>query len=192
MRIRAVVVASLIILGLSFGCRNALSPTGDRNRAPETWITGAPQDTITIHERDGTQTPPVVRKVPTRFHMYWAGSDVDGAVVGFYWAVVETLPQAPEGTSGIPPLPGPRTSQYRYTTRTDSTFSFNVSEFSPDRRHAFYIYAVDDKGRADPTPARFTFDALDRFPPLPVFDVSEGTGQFFRVSSHGVVQATNV
>src|SRR5437870_3182295 len=131
MRIRAVVVLSLIALGLCIGCRNALSPNVDRDRAPETWITAAPQDTLTVRE-GGNVVVPIPRSIPTRFHLYWAGSDADGAVVGYYWAVVETLPQAPEGTNGIPPLPGPRTSQYRFTTRTDSVFSFNVSEFSPD------------------------------------------------------------
>ena len=118
--------------------------------------------------------------------MYWAGSDVDGAVVGFYWAVVETLPLPIEGSPNVPPLPGPRTSQYQFTARTDSTFTFNVSEFRKDRQHAFFIYAVDDKGRADATPARFIFNALDRFPPLPIFDLAAVTGRVVRVITHGV------
>ncbi len=192
MRVRAVVVLSLITLALSIGCRNALSPNIDRDRAPETWITAAPPDTVSVRNRDGTATPPKIYSVPTRFHLYWAGSDADGTVVGFYWAVVETLPQPAEGTSLIPPLPGPRASQYRFTTKTDSIFSFNVSEFSPDRQHAFYIYAVDDKGKGDPTPARFIFNALDRFPPLPVFDVSAATGKHAIVSVHGTVTLQDV
>src|SRR2546425_13342436 len=122
MRIRAVIVLSLITLALSFGCRNALSPNIDRDRPPETWITAAPQDTVSVRESNGSTTPGVIRSIPTRFHLYWAGSDPDGAVVGFYWAVVETLPRPAEGTTSIPPLPGPRASQYRFTTKTDSIF----------------------------------------------------------------------
>ena len=186
MRIRAIVALSLIIICLSIGCRNALSPNVDRNRAPETWLTAAPLDTLTARDPAGVivgiNRPSTI---PYRFHMYWAGSDVDGAVVGYYWAVTETLPTPAEGTNILPPLPGPRTSQYRFTTRTDSTFTFNVSEYSPDRPHAFYIYAVDDKGRGDATPARFVFNALDRFPPVPVMDVSQGTGRITRLLVHG-------
>ena len=53
-----------------------------------------------------------------RFHLYWAGSDHDGEVRGFYWAVTETV-----GTPGIPiepPLPAPKPSDYHYTAKTDS------------------------------------------------------------------------
>ena len=32
-----------------------------------------------------------------RFHIYWAGSDKDGAIAGFYYAVVETIPVPPPG-----------------------------------------------------------------------------------------------
>src|SRR6266478_457334 len=149
MRVRAVVVLFLIVLGFVSGCRGALSPNVDRDRPPETWLTAAPQDTVTIHRSDRGIDIPVIHTIPIRFHMYWAGSDQDGAVVGYFWAVVETLPQPIPGTFFIPPLPAPRTSQYRFTTRTDSTFTFNVSEFAPDRQHAFFIFAVDDKGKGD-------------------------------------------
>jgi hypothetical protein len=175
------VVFVALILGLSIGCRSALAPNVSRNRAPETWITAAPQDTITTTEKSGDHTHAPIQTIPIRYHMYWAGSDVDGAVVGYYWAVTETLPTPPEGTTGLAPLPGPRPSQYRFTTKTDTTLSFDVSEFRPDRQHAFFIYAVDDKGRADPTPARFIFNALDRFPPIPKIDVGQGTGIVARV-----------
>jgi len=191
MRLRAAFVVSLIILSLSIGCRNALSPHVDRNRAPETWITAAPLDTITIRERGLPPQTPTIGTVPYRFHMYWAGADYDGAVVGFYWAVVETLPKPDPttGTTALPPLPGPRPSDYHWTTRTDSTFTFNVSEYRPDRQHAFFIYAVDDKGRADATPARFVFNALDRFPPKPVLDVSQALGWSYFVPQHGRIDS---
>lgn len=191
MRIRAVIVLFLSFVGLSLGCRNALSPNVDRNHPPETWLTGAPMDSITTRGSGGGRDPAQIHTIPIRFHMYWAGSDQDGAVVGYYWAVVETLPQPIEGTNILPPLPGPRANQYHFTTKTDSVFVFNVSEFAPDRQHAFFIYAVDDKGKADPTPARFIFNALDRFPPLPIFDVASATGKVWRVKTHGVPTSTD-
>ena len=63
-------------------------------------------------------------------HGYMAGSyarDKDGAVAGFYWAVVETLPRPVPG-QGLPTLPGPKPQDYHFTTKTDSTFVFDVAE----------------------------------------------------------------
>ena len=172
---RVAAVFCLVLVAWSASCRKTLGPEGG-DIAPETWIVAAPQDTVTT--RDSTNTPiaPQIGRIPFRFHMYWAGSDRDGAVVGFYWAVVETLPVAPAGSPTVPPLPGPKARDYRYTTRTDSIFVFTTSVETNERQHAFYIYAVDDKGRADPTPARFVFRAYDRFPPRAVIDECSATG----------------
>ena len=177
MRLRVGLLLCLFAIIAMVGCRKPLAPNVERNKAPETWITAAPFDTITLVRGD----PPQPRTIPIRFHVYWAGSDQDGSVVGYYLAVVETIPFPP-----LPPLPGPRPSDYRYTTRTDSILVFTVAEDIPDRQHAFYIYAVDDKGKADPTPARFIFSALDRYPPLPVFDAAFATGTvyFYDASGH--------
>src|SRR5580765_4026108 len=145
MQIRAVLLLLFFAVILGVGCRKPLSPNVDRNRAPETWIVAAPQDTITVKDPSSGQAgKPTVGTIPVRFHMYWAGSDQDGAVVGFYWAVVETVTTPPEGFNELPQLPGPKAVDYKFTPRSDTTFIFNVSEASPDRQHAFYIYAVDD------------------------------------------------
>lgn len=160
-------------------------PNVDTNEAPETWITAAPQDTVTTKDNVGRVIPPVIRTIPVIFHVYWAGSDMDGDVVGFYYAVVETLATPLPGSNLPPNLPGPKPQDYRFTTKTDSTFIFNVSEFSPDRQHAFYIYAVDDRGKPDPTPARFIFNATDRFPPIPIIDEASATGDIFRQRPDG-------
>ena len=168
MRLRVGVVLCLLAAPWGLGCRQPLIPNTDRNQPPETWVTAAPVDTVTLVKGERPQ----ISKIPFRFHVYWAGSDHDGAVAGFYWAVVETLARIPEGQLFLPNLPGPRASQYQYTTRTDSTFIFNVAEDIPDRMHAFFIYAVDNQGKPDPTPARFIFNAEDRFPPLPCIDAT--------------------
>jgi hypothetical protein len=183
MRLRVGLLLCLFAAIAAVGCRKPLTPNVDRNKAPETWITAAPFDTITLVKGQR----PLPGTIPIRFHVYWAGGDQDGAVVGYYWAVVETLPFAPEG--GTPPLPGPTPRDYHYTTRSDSTFIFDVAEDVPDRQHAFFVYAVDDKGKPDPTPARFIFNALDRFPPLPVFDEASATGTRYFFDSGGVLQS---
>src|SRR4029079_17722329 len=57
----------------------------------------------------------------------------------------------------------------------------------PDRQHAFYIYAVDNQGKGDPTPAHFVFIALDKFPPRPVIEVANATGTIVNVNPDGSV-----
>lgn len=144
-------------------------------------------DTITDRPSVGAPQPGKPGELPVRYHLYWAGSDLDGAVTGFYWAVVETLPVPPGDGLGVPSLPGPKPQDYRFTTRTDSIFIFTASEDVPVREHTFFIYAVDNKGRPDPTPARFMFRAYDRFPPLAVIDSAVAVGTIYTLNSGGGV-----
>lgn len=179
-------LASLMAAGS--GCRKPMTPNIDRNEAPETWITAAPLDTLTtINEdtrRPDPETGPSISTIPVRFHLYWAASDRDGAIAGFYYAVVETTAAPLEG--GIfAPLPGPKPQDYHFTTKTDTTFIFTVSEMFTDRRHAFYIYAVDNNGKADPTPARFIFNAIDKFPPRAEFTLAQATGPYVSLTYDG-------
>jgi len=188
MRWRVGVVLCFFAAYFGIGCREPLKPNIDRNQAPETWITAAPFDTITIRDPGGNPVgDPSPGTIPVRFHVYWAGADKDGAVAGFYWAVVETLPRPVPG-QGLPSLPGPKPQDYHFTTKTDSFFVFSVAEDIPDRQHAFFIYSVDNQGKPDPTPARFVFTAQDRFPPIPIFDecTCAGTVYFFN-SAHVLV-----
>ncbi|MEO5618640.1 MAG: hypothetical protein ABIS67_12805 [Candidatus Eisenbacteria bacterium] len=177
MRLRAglILFCSISLILFAGGCRKPLAPTFDRNQAPETWITAAPLDTITY--REGVrpiQTDPSF--IPFRYHLYWAGSDPDGKVAGFYFAIVETLPLPIAPATTPPPLPGPKAKDYKFTAKTDSVFIFSVSDSRADREHAFYIYAVDNNGKPDPTPARFIFNSIDRYPPVPIIDSFVATG----------------
>jgi hypothetical protein len=187
MRLRVGAALCLFLAFWGAGCRKALAPNNIDNQAPETWIVAAPQDTITTRDPFNIPIKPQIGKIPVRFHMYWAGTDRDGTVTGFYWAVVETLPVPAEGTSSVPSLPGPKARDYHFTAATDSIFIFHASEEVSERQHAFYIYAVDDKGRADPTPARFVFSAYDRFPPLAVIDECKATGTEYQLQPGGGV-----
>lgn len=183
MRFRAGLLFFVLTILVGIGCRKPLTPNVDRNQAPETWITAAPQDTITVKDAFGNPLQPTIGTIPFRYHLYWAGADRDGEVAGFYFAVVETIPVAPAGLPSIPPLPGPKPGDYHFTAKSDSIFIFNVSEFSPDRQHAFFIYAVDNQGKADATPARLVFNALDRSPPLPIIPFNSGGRGFGRIAS---------
>jgi len=181
MRFRAGLILLFFIALVAGGCRKPMAPTFDRNKAPETWISAAPMDTLFTRDASGHATPPQVLQISFRYHLYWAGSDPDGSISGFFYAVTETLPDPPnpEIDPNPPPLPGPKARDYHFTARTDSTFVFSVSDGHSDRQHAFYIYAVDNLGKPDPTPARFIFRAFDRFPPLAVIDQFLATGYVF-------------
>jgi hypothetical protein len=191
MRLNVGAVLCLFLALHSTGCRKALEPVTDDNQAPETWITAAPQDTITLRDATGQPIRPELARIPVRFHLYWAGSDRDGAVAGYYFAVVETIPVPQEGLP-LPTLPGPKARDYRFTSKSDSIFIFSTSEFLNERQHAFFVYAVDEKGKPDPTPARFVFRAYDKFPPQPVITEATGTGPVYTLNPGGGVTENTV
>ncbi len=190
MRLRVGLVLCLFLAFLGAGCRKALGPNVDDNQAPETWITAAPQDTITTKSPLGVPIDPSIGRIPVRFHVYWAGADRDGEVVGYYWAVTETLATSPGDGLPIPTLPGPKARDYHFTTKSDSIFIFTASEDVSERQHAFFVYAVDNKGKPDPTPARFIFRAYDRFPPLAIIDEAKAVGRTYTLLSGGGVTPT--
>lgn len=99
--------------------------------------------------------------------------------------MVETLPVPQEGAGSVPSLPGPKARDYQFTTKTDSLFVFHASEEVSERQHAFYIYAVDNKGRPDATPARFVFSSYDRFPPLAIIDELKAVGTIYELLPGG-------
>jgi hypothetical protein len=164
-----------VILVAGPACRNIPTSNTDRNRAPETYLTAAPADSIAGGG---------LERVPHRFRASWSGSDVDGEVVGFYVAVTETTLSA----SGFPfRLPPPKPSQYRFTTSRDSLFIFSVIEGrGADRQHALYVFAVDNQGKVDPTPAVTHLVARDQNLPEIVFLEAVGRGTIYNLLPGGV------
>ena len=191
MRLRVGFVVCFLAF-IAADCRNGLNPGAISNQAPETWITAAPQDTSTIMDGQVVITPGAPRTIPVHFHVYWAGADRDGVVDHYMVAVTEdsvltsTMP-TPGPTPTPPPGSAYKPGAYYATRRTDSLFVFSASDQFPDRHHTLYIYAVDNKGMADPTPARFAFIAIDRSPPVGVFDEASGTGTVYERHGAGVI-----
>ena len=124
----------------------------DRNRPPQTFLVSAPVDTTVDN-----------LAYSYRIHLYWRGEDSDGYVVGFLWAWDD---------SSI--------SNFQFTTRTDSIFMLTVNDSSliasgggttsvagTAKAHTFYIRAVDNLGKADPSLIMFnsrTFKAQTERP----------------------------
>jgi hypothetical protein len=94
-----------------------------------------------------TGAPAPYSQTNYRVHMYWDGSDADGFVAGYYFAWDDTS-----------------SSSWTYTTKADSFFKALIDTAGETRRHTFYVRAVDNEGKLDPTPARVRFDAWTVLP----------------------------
>ncbi len=172
----AVLIGLILVVGS--GCREIATENTDRNRAPETYLSAAPVDSIA----GGGLT-----RIAHRYRANWSGADLDGEVVGFYVAVTETTLDV---QSGVPlRLPPPRPEAYKFTTARESLFTFSVLEGrGSDRQHALYVYSVDNQGRVDATPAVTHFVARDQNLPIVLFTLAEATGQIFESDGLGGVR----
>jgi len=138
------VIATLSSLLFLTGCRKEDEIFIDTNLAPDTRLTSAPAP-----DEDDPDQP---GRTNYRVHLYWEGNDPDGYVVGYYYAWDDTLASA-----------------RIYTSRTDSLFKALIDTAGQTRRHTFYVRAVDNEGKLDPTPARVTFDAWTELPVVTPF-----------------------
>lgn len=157
-------------LALLGGCR-AFEPEAVLvNNPPETYLTGAP-----LQGGGGYY----------HYHMFWYGSDEDGVVEKFVWALTDTSVQI-EDTSDDeedarfnPALDITHLDVGHWTTRTDSIFDFEINQgTAPSIDMTFHLVAVDDRGDFDRTPARLHF-----------FSNTLGTPviEFFRVEGESLV-----
>ncbi len=139
-------VLSAILLG---GCR-AFEPEAVLvNKAPETFIIGAP-----LEDGGGYY----------HFHVFWYGSDADGTVERYVWAVTDTTLQDDHTTDDEedqnfnPALDASTLEIGHWTTKTDSIFNFTIDQgVNPSADMTLHMVAVDDFGDFDRTPARLHF-----------------------------------
>ena len=132
-RIMALVVVMLAVGVVFLSC--AKDPLRvDRNRPPQTFLVAAPVDTSVA-----------ALKYSYRIHLYWRGEDSDGYVVGYEYSWDDSSIGA-----------------FRFTTKTDSIFELAVNDSSQivggtgtnpqtSRAHTFYIRAIDNLGKPDPS-----------------------------------------
>ncbi|MEN8008507.1 MAG: hypothetical protein ABFS42_15975, partial [Candidatus Krumholzibacteriota bacterium] len=141
----AVVLAALALTG----CRAFQPEAVVVNKAPETFIIGAPL------EHGGGYY---------RFRVFWYGSDSDGRVERFVWALTDTTVQDEDTTDDEedvrfnPALDASTLEIGHWTTKTDSIFNFTIFQgVSPSYDMTLHMVAVDDFGDFDRTPARLHF-----------------------------------
>lgn len=141
----AAVLAALALTG----CRAFQPEAIVVNKAPETFIIGAP-----VEDGGGYY----------RFHVFWYGSDFDGRVERFVWALTDTSVQDEDTTDDEedvrfnPALDASTLDIGHWTTKTDSIFNFTIFQgVQPSYDMTLHMVAVDDYGDFDRTPARLHF-----------------------------------
>ena len=142
-------LAAVVSAVLLTGCRAFEPEAVIVNKAPETFIIGAP-----LESGGGYY----------HFHVFWYGSDEDGTVERFVWALTDTSLQDrdtvddEEDQNFNPALDATTLEIGSWTTKTDSTFNFTIDQgVSPSADMTLHMVAVDDFGDYDRTPARLHF-----------------------------------
>jgi hypothetical protein len=122
--------ACLLAVAMAAGCSDSVDYGERWGSSPETELTSGPveSDTTTF-----------------RVHFYWTGSDKDGEVIRYRFAVDADTTQ---------PI-----AQWQTTTATDTILTFPVDPITAVRAHLFMVASEDNDGRIDPTPARRLFSS---------------------------------
>lgn len=136
-------VAALTVVAAS-SCRREAPSNIDRNKPPETYITRAPAESTLAYYR---------------VHYYWAGLDRDGSIAYYEIAVTDS--------NEIPGADLEEGSGYTRTLKTDSVFVLKADPPIEQQvlGHRFYVRAIDNEGKADPTPAMAYFAAKNDYYP---------------------------
>lgn len=131
---------ALLVVSLVIGCRQEVPPLFRPNQPPETTLTIIPEDsTLGFYS----------------YRVYWHGTDPDGRVVRYIFAITDTVSRTPE--ENWDPQRAEDRERSFYTEKSDSIFIFD----SARGRQTFNISAIDDHGRMDRTPARSFFSIVD-------------------------------
>lgn len=129
-------------------CRRLPPSNVDRNKAPETYVTLAPAESLVAFYRA---------------HLYWMGGDPDGSIAYYEIAVTDS--------NEVPGQNLDEGTGYTKTIKSDSTFIFKADPATEQQLlgYRFYVRAVDNEGKADPTPAVAYFVARNDNYPVVVF-----------------------
>lgn len=139
----------LLALSLLFGCRAWEPETVIVNRPPEIYIIGSPAETSGAY---------------FHFRVFWYGTDQDGLVERYVWALTDTSIQdqqtdEDEEDQRFNPATNIGTLAIgNWTTRTDTVFDFRINQGAQTNYDmTLHMVAVDDRGDFSRKPARLHF-----------------------------------
>ncbi len=139
----------LLTVSLLFGCRAWQPEAVVVNRPPNIYIIGSPAETSGAY---------------FHFHVFWYGTDDDGYVERYVWALTDTSIQDrrtddDEEDQRFNPATNISTLEIgRWTTRTDTVFDFRLNQGAElNYKMTLHMVAVDDRGAFSRKPARLTF-----------------------------------
>lgn len=150
-------ISAIVLLAILLsGCDSGLSGDFVENQTP---ITNLTVERINRGEDF---------RLPSQINISWWGSDSDGYIVGFEYAINDTS----EGA-------------WTFTTKSDSTFILPISGGQNTDDVLFKVRAVDDDGAKDPVGARLVYPIVNTAPEVS-FNINETPpDSLFAISSFG-------
>ncbi len=128
-------IVILLFVGLFVSCETA--PTGDfvENKPPNTFLT------VDQINREGDF------RLSSQINISWWGTDSDGYIVGYEYAINDTSDNA-----------------WSFTTATDSTFILPITQGNVEDDVLFKIRAIDNDGAIDASGAELVFPIVNSNP----------------------------
>lgn len=168
------------VTAFAIGCGDSIIGEPVSNQPPNTEVSAA---------------PPVLSQTEFTVEFFWDGTDKDSEIRGFEWRISNN------GADGVIDIADTTGLPWHFTQATDSLFvvsaeldsfelDIDVSDDPDDYRfwqtHTFFIRAVDEEGKRDPTPANVSFTATTLAPTI-VIDVPTAPSSNSCVSSAKVL-----
>ncbi|MFA5668788.1 MAG: hypothetical protein WC967_06065 [Balneolaceae bacterium] len=146
-----------ILLGLLFGsCKEPISGNRNENQAPSTNLT------VESINREGGF------RLSSQIRISWFGTDPDGYVIGYEYAINDTS----EGA-------------WTFTTKTDSTFILPITPGQSQDDVLFKVRAIDNDNLRDPIGARLVYPILNSRPTVAINRTQSPPDTLFSIASFG-------
>ena len=149
---------SFFLIGLILFLSCETAPTGEfvENNPPNTFLT------VEQINREGDF------RLSSQINISWWGTDSDGYIVGYEYAINDTTENA-----------------WQFTTKTDSTFILPIEEGLSEDNVLFKIRAIDDDGAIDTDGARLVFPIINTAPSVSLNQKELPVDTMFSIASFG-------
>lgn len=147
----------LVSAGLMFvSCKEPISGNRNENLPPTTKLT------VESINRGSDF------RLSSQLKISWFGTDPDGYVIGYEYAINDTSENA-----------------WTYTTKTDSTFILPITAGDKEADVLFKVRAVDNDSLRDPVGARLVYPIVNSKPTVAINRIQSPPDTLFSVSSFG-------